>query len=119
MGFDDAKGEARTRWKRSQKFGLSALGREIEAEYVERIVASRVVSGRGSFDEARANWAKSHGLEPDDGLYLSEMRAGPVSLAQLTAALESCDKPKSETLAALQRLSRLGFVATDDAPAPP
>ena len=34
-------------------------------------------------------YTRTHGLQPDDGLYLAEVRSGPVNLKQLTDALES------------------------------
>ncbi len=100
------------RWPRSQRFTLSAAGREAESAYRTTIVASRAEEGRGSFDTARAEWAKALGIEPDDGVYLCEISAGPVRLENVVEALDSCGKTRQDAVAALGRLFDAGLVAT-------
>jgi hypothetical protein len=109
MGFLDRP--ARARWSRTAKFTLSPRGLEVESEYRERIVFSRGgEGGRSNFDSARADWAQRHNLQPDDGLYLAEVRTGPIRLSGIVAALESCGMLRSEAVAALGRLVDTGLV---------
>jgi len=104
---------ARLRWPRSRKFMLSSRGREVEQDYREKIVASRSAEGRVSFDSARAAWASAHNLQPDDGLYLAEVKAGPISLVQIISALETCGKTRTEAIAALERLDDNGLLSPE------
>lgn len=96
------------RWPRSHKFVLSALGRTAELAYREQTQTSRN-GGRSSFDAARAEWATTHHLQADDGLYLGELAAGGATLPQLLTALETCGQTRKEALAALARLSDAGM----------
>lgn len=100
------------RWPRSERFTLSAKGDEAETAYRSTIVASRAQEGRASYDAARAAWAASFRVEPDDGLYLGEIRSGPTSLERLVEALETCGKTRKEALAALERLFDAGLIST-------
>jgi hypothetical protein len=109
MGFLDPP--PRARFRRGQKFSLSTKGLEVELEYREKIVASRSHVGRDSFDLARSEWAKLYTLEPDDGLYLAEVASGPVNLAQIIDALETCGKTSKDASAALGRLVDVGLVS--------
>ena len=106
----------RRRWPRSQRFTLTEKGNEAEASYRSTIVASRTQEGRASFDAARTAWAGAFALEPDDGLYLGEIRRGPLTLEQIVSALETCDKTRKDALAALERLFDAGLIL---APAEP
>ena len=110
MAFDERP--ARLRWPRSQRFVLSPRGVEAETQYRELIVASRSSGGRASFDQARAAWAATYQLQPDDGLYLAEVGAGPTNLPKLIAALETCGKTRPDAIAALERLVDAGFIST-------
>ncbi len=103
---------ARLRWPRSRKFALSPRGYEAEQDYRERIVASRANAGRDSFDSARAAWAVAHNLQPDDGLYLAEVKSGPINLVQIIAALEACGKTRPDAISAMERLDDNGLLST-------
>lgn len=105
------------RWPRMQKFALSPRGLQAEAAYRDAIVASRSREGRESFDGARTAWAAQFALQPDDGLYLAEVRDRPVNLQQVVAALETCGKRRVDAVAAIERLVDAGFV-TPTAPEP-
>lgn len=94
---------------------LSAKGAEAEESYRMGVVASRAVDGRASFDAARAAWAAPLGIEPEDGVYLCEIRQGPIRLEQIVQALEACDKTRQDTVAALERLFDAGLVEIVDA----
>ncbi len=111
---------AKRRWPRSQKFILSEKGITAEADYRAVIVTSRSndAGARESFDAARTGWARTWGVETDDGLYLCEVSSGPKTLEQLVTALESCDKTKTDALAALGRTFDAGLVATAPEPIP-
>ena len=99
------------RWPRAQRFVLSPRGIDAERRYRESIVASRGTEGRTSFDAARAEWARSLQLQPDDGLYLGEVSSGPIGLGQLVSALESCGKTRRDAISAVERLVDAGLVS--------
>jgi hypothetical protein len=105
--FDTDKG---ARWPRSQKFSLSDSGSRAEQDYREVITASRSDAGRASFDAARKLWAGALQVEPDDGMYLGELRAGPRTLDELWRALETCGKSRTDLKAAIRRLTAVGLV---------
>jgi hypothetical protein len=104
----------RLRWPRSQRFTLSDSGLEAEATYRSSIVASRMDEGRASFDRARVEWAERLGIQPEDGVYLCEIRARPLRLGDIVEALEACDKTRQEAVDALGRLLDAGLVATSE-----
>ncbi len=109
----------RSAWPRGQKFALTPKGSEVEVAYRATIAAARTEAGRrDSFDAARAGWASTHQLQPDDGLYLAEVRGGPANLKQIVDALLGCDKDRRDAIAALQRLVDGGFVALHVEPPP-
>lgn len=115
---DDAVKSPRVKWSRSQKFRLSAAGREAGFTYKEVIVASRAESGRKSFDDARAEWAAKLLLEPGDGLYLGELLAAPRTLPELTEALDGCGPQKGDVKLAVERLVKARIIELVEAPAP-
>ncbi len=102
--------ESPRRWPRGQRFALSTTGAGCEAEYRTRIVASREEAGRASYDAARAAWALAYALQPDDGLYLGEVRSGPMTLGEMVESLESCGKTHRDALSALERLLDRGLI---------
>ena len=104
----------RLRWPRAQRFTLSPKGLEAETTYRSSVVASRALDGRASFDAARVAWAVPLGIDPDDGVYLCEIRDRPVGLGALVEALAPCDKTRQDTVNALERLLDAGLVATAD-----
>jgi hypothetical protein len=106
------------RWPRGQKFELSNLGSEAETAYREQIEASRQASGRPAFDAARASWAAQYAVQPDDGAYLGELRAGPRTLEHLLQALETSGADRQQTHEAVDRLAHAGLVRAP-APLPP
>src|SRR5712692_8271716 len=79
--------EAGPRWPRKQKFRLSVIGTEAEADY-----------------QAVVTWAAPLGVQPGDGVYLSELRISIQTLTELVECLDSCGTTKSEASAALDRL---------------
>jgi hypothetical protein len=113
------EGTQRPRWPRSQRFQLSAAGREAGVGYRAAIVASRAQAGRRSFDAARTDWAARLLLEPSDGLYLGELLEGPRSIEEISAALEGCGTQRSEVRAAVERLVRLRMLEAVVPPPPP
>lgn len=112
------------RWPRSQKFTLSEKGVTAEADYRSTIVLSREDAGRNraAFDTARTAWAKTWGVETDDGLYLCEISASPKTMQELVTALEACDKTKQDAIDAVGRTFDAGLlvavVPPPSAPAP-
>jgi hypothetical protein len=55
-------------------------------------------------------------LEPDDGVYLGELRLGAVKLSTIIQALTVCGKTREDAVAALGRLLDAGFIIQTDAP---
>lgn len=106
---------AKMKWPRSQRFVLSERGLSAEQAYREVIVAARSQEGRDAFDAARLQWAASLGLEPDDGLYLAEVREGATQLPRIVEALQTCGKTKSDAISAVERLVEAGFVIAQTA----
>lgn len=107
MGLADRE---RSKWARTDRFALGPAGVDAEAAYRASVVASRHEAGRASYDAARAEWARQFSLEPDDGVYLGELRDGPAKVSDIVEALESCGKTRDEALGALNRLVEAGFV---------
>ncbi len=89
---------------RNQKFRLSAIGTEAEAHYQAAVKSSHSRSGREAFDQAMATWATPLGVQPGDGVYLSELRISVQTLPELVERLATCGTTKSEAEAALERL---------------
>ncbi len=110
MGFLDRP--EKMRWPRNQRFVLSVQGIEVEKSYREIIVASRVETGRASFDVARETWAGQFRLQADDGLYLAEILEKPLTMAELVSALESCGKTRTDAMAAMGRLFDAGYISS-------
>ncbi len=101
---------ARSRWARSDRFSLSMAGAQAETAYRDAVVASRAEAGRSSYDAARDEWAHAFSLEPDDGVYLGELRGRPSTLSDVVDALDLCGKSRQEALEALARLVDAGLV---------
>lgn len=102
--------QARSRFGRTDRFSLSQTGVEAEAAYRAAVVASRDEAGRSSYDAARAEWARQLGIEPDDGVYLGELRGEPRKLSDVVEALDTCGKSREDATAALHRLVEAGLV---------
>lgn len=98
------------KWKRTHRFALSEIGIQAESTYRETIIASRAHEGRASFDIARTEWATQLRIEPDDGLYLGELRSASKRLADMVEALETCGKSRKDASDALERLVGAGLV---------
>lgn len=105
--FDREGGQ---RWPRSQRFEISAKGREAEEKYGELIAASRAEEGRKSFDAARDAWASAWSMQPADGLYLGELKAAPRTLEELDLALRDCGVTRREIKGGIERLMTAGLV---------
>ncbi len=109
---------AQHRFRGRSRFVLAPQGRVAEVAYRAGIVAARVQPGRRAFDAARSAWATPLDLQPDDGVYLGQLRAGSASLRELVAALVDCGMRRADALAALGRLVDAGLVeAVVDDPA--
>lgn len=104
--------KAKRRWPRTQRFVLSERGVSAAQAYMDDIVASRSAEGRSSYDAARTKWAQTYAIEPNDGLYLAEIKAGPIRLEHILAALESCGETRKDAIAALERLLDAGLITT-------
>ena len=119
---DNESGAPRTKWNRSQRFRLTATGREAERAYRQDIVASRAEAGRKSFDAARSEWAARLALEPTDGLYLGELVEAPRTIPEIAASLDGYGPQRGDVRVAIERLVRVRLmepVAPPPAPPPP
>jgi hypothetical protein len=95
---------------RAARFRLSTRGRSTEAAYRSQVDVTRGPARRTAFERARSDWAHSHGLEPDDGVYLAELRGGSLTLTQLGEELAVCGQKRDMISAALLRLVSRGLV---------
>ena len=107
---------SRMKWPRSQRFVLSHTGIAAEAAYLAAVVASRTQAGRASFDAARTSWAESFHIQPDDGIYLGEIRAGSNLLEEIVENLETCGKTRKDAMVAIERLIAQELISTMEAP---
>lgn len=112
MGLADRK---RSKWARTARFAMGPTGIDAEAAYRASVVASRHEAGRASYDAARAEWARTYSLEPDDGVYLGQLHDGPATVSDIVEALEACGKTRDDALAALGRLVDAGLVVVTNA----
>jgi len=97
------------RWPRGQRFLLSARGAEVEAAYRTAVQDVRA-QGREALELAERRWADPLGLEPCDGVVLSELRPAKRSLPDLFRALEECGIPAPKVREAIERLVTRGMV---------
>jgi hypothetical protein len=104
--LDASKG---LRWPRGQRFALSASGTEAEASWRAAAQDARA-QGRSALDVAHQRWADPLGLDPSDGLVLSELRPGKRSIAELVRTLEVCGTSQDQVRASVRRLVTRGLV---------
>lgn len=104
------------RFQNRDQFSLTPAGRIVEASYRSRIVASRAEPGRRSYDAARSAWAVSAGLEPDDGVYLGELRPGAMDLGMIVEAVTVCGEKRIDGIVALGRLLDAGLILQAERP---
>jgi hypothetical protein len=102
---------ASRRWSRTERFVLSETGRVAAQSYLDRIVASRAVVGRDSFDRAREDWAVAHGLASSHGLLLRELVSAPLTLHELVEKLDGFGPTAADVRKELTKLLDAGFVA--------
>jgi hypothetical protein len=100
------------RWAPSERFVLSEQGAAIEARYRAGIVTARSTGGRASFDAARSAWSVKFRLQPDDGVYLGELRDGAATLSQIVERLEVCGQTRKHAVETMTRLLDLGLVSS-------
>jgi hypothetical protein len=98
------------RWPRGQKFTLSSEGAAVEEAYRAAVAAARQ-SGRAALDAALAAWAAPLGVQPGDGVVLSELRVERRGIPELSRALEEAGIELAEVRAAVDRLVTAGAVA--------
>jgi hypothetical protein len=120
MHTDDQTIGALRRWPRGQKFSLSAAGQVADQLHRETVNGSRG-SGRTALDAALAAWAAPFGVQPGDGLLLSELRGQRRGLNDLVRAMESSGIEPAEVKSSIDRLVKAGLaepVAPDSAATP-
>ena len=81
-------------------------------------VSGRRALGRATLDAALAAWAAPFGVQPGDGLLLTELRGHRRGLNDLVAALESSGIEPAEVRSAVDRLVRAGLAEPVMAAAP-
>lgn len=98
------------RWPRAQRFSLTGLGRTVAAAYRKGIVEAGADRDHGAFATACKSWAARFELQPDDGMYLSEISERPLTLAELRDALAICSQSPDNIKKCLERLLGAGLV---------
>jgi hypothetical protein len=116
MLTEDVTSDTRRRWPRGQKFRLSAAGEAADQLHRDTVNGARR-SGRTSLDAALAGWAAPFGVQPGDGLLLSELRGQRRGVNELVLAMESSGIEPGEVKAALDRLVKAGLAEPVPAPA--
>jgi hypothetical protein len=96
------------RWPRGQKFMLSQAGEAADRLHRDTVNGARS-SGRSSLDAALAAWATPLGLQPGDGLLLSELRGQRRGLGELVQAMESSGIEPADVKASVDRLVQAGL----------
>jgi hypothetical protein len=107
------------RWPRSQRFQLSATGREASHAFKEVLEASRTEGGRASFDAAREAWAARLTLQPSDALYFAELEGKACTLDEMTKSLDGCGPRKQDVKDAIVRLVEVKLIELVQPPPPP
>jgi len=97
------------RWPRGQRFVLTAAGTSAESAYREAVQAARA-QGRTALEQAERGWSLPLGLEPGDGVVLSELRPGRRSIAEVARSLDDCGTSLAEVKAAVDRLADAGLI---------
>lgn len=100
----------RLRWARAQRFRLTGKGQEALRGWREGLERSRATDGRVAFDAEREAWAKTFGVQSDDGLLVSELSGAPMKLEDLTRALEDTGASREQLKSMLERLHGQGLV---------
>ncbi len=91
------------RWPRGQRFGLTTSGAAAEEALAAAVREARA-QGRAALEAAQSGWAGPHGLQPADGVVLSQLRPGRQSLADVAEALADCGVTRADVKAAMDRL---------------
>lgn len=95
---------------RSARVRLSSRGHSTEAAYRSHVAAANGPSRRKAFERARTEWALCHGLEPDDGAYLGELRVVALTVRELGEALAICGQTGEMVSTTVGRLLLRGFL---------
>jgi hypothetical protein len=101
--------DAARRWPRGQKFTLSAAGEAADRLHRDAVNGARS-SGRATLDAALTAWAAPLGVQPGDGLLLSELRGQRRGLNDLVRAMESSGIEPAEVRSSIDRLVKAGLV---------
>jgi hypothetical protein len=109
----------KVRFSRGQKFRLSPKGIEAKEAYALMIKEAQSGTGRANFDAARTGWGASHGLGPEDGLFLVEFGEGDRTVPEAVRNLDGCGTPAKEVKAAVERLLTGGMIEPVPAAPPP
>ena len=107
--LESLKPKGGKRWPRGQKFQLSPRGAEAEQSYRTAVAAARGMAGRAALEFQQRAWAEPLGIEPTDGLVLTELCQGHRSLSDLARNLETCGVGAAEVKASVDRLVVAGI----------
>jgi len=103
---------------RSARVRLSSRGHTTEAAYRSHVASASGSTRRKAFERARSEWALCHGLEPDDGAYLGELRVAALTVKELGEALAVCGQTGEMVSSTVGRLLSRGFIERISADAP-
>lgn len=111
-------GTPESRFRREQRYQLSADGKLAEQAYRARIRESRVSIGGGrlAFESARSAWATKYAIEPDDGFYLGELRAKSMTLRELGENLAICSQTRENVRDSVTRMLDRGLLELSSRP---
>jgi len=104
------------RWPRGQRFQLTPAGADAESAHGTAVREARA-QGRAALEQAQRRWAEPLGVEPGDGVVLSQLRPGKRSLADLAEALADCGATKADVKASVDRLVDRALVEPTPVPA--
>jgi hypothetical protein len=97
------------KWTPTQCFAISPRGREAEAAYRYAVEKKKAFDARGGSESGRAAWARTFGIEPDDGAFLKTVLSKPLNFDGMLGAVAG-GKSRQDVLAAVGRLIQAGLI---------
>jgi hypothetical protein len=98
-------------WKPRHRFRTTEAGTLAAGQYRQMMTsAQQAADARSALDQAKQDWASTHGVRSGDGILLEEMAGGASSLAELQPTLEACDLTLREARGVLDRLIAAGLI---------
>ena len=97
--------ERARRWPPRQRIHLSREGDAARAAYQILVREAREQNAAtGALESQLAQWSGQLGVRPSDGVLLEELAAKPLTLSELSRAVEACGERPSDVKAGVDRL---------------